>query len=47
MGRFFLIAGVVVLGWFNYVQYRGWSLFSEETNATASRSANAARAFHK
>ena len=47
MGRAFLIAGIVVLCWFNYVQYRGWSLFAEEANATASRSPNAARAFHK
>ena len=47
MSRLFLIAGVVVMGWFNYVQYQGWSLFSEEANAQPVRSLNAARTYHK
>ena len=47
MPRLFLIIGIVVFGWFNYVQYRGWSLFAEEANASPARSFNAARAFHK
>ena len=47
MPRLFLIAGIVVLGWLNYVQYRGWSLFSEEANAQPVRSLNAARTYHK
>ena len=47
MPRLFMIVGLVVLGWFNYVQYRGWSLFSDDANARPVRSADAARAYHK
>lgn len=47
MPRFFMIAAITGLGLFNYAQYQGWSLFSDDANAQAIRNPNAARAFHK
>ena len=48
MPRIFLIAGLLGIGFFNYAQYTGWSLFSEESQAQPVRSANAARIlYHK
>ena len=32
---------------FNYVQYQGWSVFSDSADAQPARSANAARTYHK
>ena len=47
MPRLVLLACLTVFGWFNYAQYSGWSLFADDVNAPASKSFNAARAFHK
>lgn len=47
MPRFYMIIAIATLGVFNYAQYQGWSLFSDDANAQAVRNSNAARAFHK
>ncbi|MCE9569482.1 MAG: hypothetical protein K8R10_05650 [Rhodocyclales bacterium] len=47
MPRAAMILSLVAFTLFNYGQYLGWSLFSENADAQPVRSANAARAFHK
>jgi hypothetical protein len=47
MPRFAMIMSIAAFTLFNYGQYLGWSLFSDEADAQPLRSANAMRAFHK
>ena len=47
MPRVALILSLAAFALFNYAQYLGWSLFSENAAAQPIRSANAARTFHK
>lgn len=47
MPRFALILSLAAFTLFNYGQYHGWSLFTDDAQAQPVRSANAARAFHK
>jgi len=47
MPRFAMILSLAAFTLFNYGQYLGWSLFSDDAQAQPLRSANAARAFHK
>lgn len=47
MPRAAMILSLAAFALFNYGQYLGWSLFSDDAQAQPVRSANAARAFHK
>ena len=47
MPRAAMILSVFAFTLFNYGQYLGWSMFSENADAQPVRSAYAARAFHK
>ncbi len=47
MPRAAMILSLAAFTLFNYGQYLGWSLFSDDAQAQPVRSANAARAFHK
>ncbi|KAF0164308.1 MAG: hypothetical protein FD157_2262 [Rhodocyclaceae bacterium] len=47
MPRVAMILSLAAFTLFNYGQYLGWSLFSDDAQAQPVRSANAARAFHK
>lgn len=47
MPRAAMIASLFAFALFNYGQYLGWSLFSDDAQAQPVRSANAARTFHK
>ncbi|MDP1732836.1 MAG: hypothetical protein Q8L44_00570 [Sulfuritalea sp.] len=47
MSRVAMILSLAAFALFNYGQYLGWSLFSDDAQAQPVRSANAARAFHK
>ena len=47
MPRLAMILSIAAFTLFNYGQYLGWSLFSDEVQAQPLRSANAARTFHK
>jgi hypothetical protein len=47
MHRLAMILSLAAFALFNYGQYLGWSLFSDNADAQPVRSANAARAFHK
>ena len=47
MPRIAMIMSVAAFALFNYGQYQGWSLFSDDAQAQPLRSANAARAIHK
>lgn len=47
MPRVAMILSLAAFALFNYGQYLGWSLFSEDAQAQPVRSANAARAYHK
>jgi hypothetical protein len=47
MSRAAIILSLAAFVLFNYGQYLGWSLFSENADAQALRSGSAARAFHK
>lgn len=47
MPRFAMIMSIAAFALFNYGQYLGWSMFSDDAQAQPVRSANAARAFHK
>ncbi|MDK9704236.1 MAG: hypothetical protein OEL20_13960 [Sulfuritalea sp.] len=47
MARVAMILSLAAFTLFNYGQYLGWSLFSDDAGAQPVRSANAARAFHK
>jgi hypothetical protein len=47
MHRLAMILSLAAFALFNYGQYLGWSLFSDDAQAQPVRSANAARAFHK
>jgi len=47
MQRLAMIISIAAFTLFNYGQYLGWSLFSDEAEAQPLRSANAVRAFHK
>jgi hypothetical protein len=47
MPRFATIISIAAFVLFNYGQYLGWSLFSDDAQAQPLRSANAARTFHK
>ena len=47
MQRVAMILSLAAFALFNYGQYLGWSMFSENADAQPVRSANAARTFHK
>ncbi len=47
MPRAAMILSLAAFALFNYGQYLGWSMFSDDAQAQPVRSANAARAFHK
>jgi hypothetical protein len=47
MQRAAMILSLGAFALFNYGQYLGWSMFSDDAQAQPVRSANAARAFHK
>jgi hypothetical protein len=47
MQRAAMILSLAAFTVFNYGQYLGWSMFSEDAQAQPVRSANAARALHK
>ena len=47
MQRVAMILSLAAFALFNYRQYLGWSMFSENADAQPVRSANAARTFHK
>jgi hypothetical protein len=47
MQRATMILSLSAFALFNYGQYLGWSMFSDDAQAQPVRSANAARAFHK
>lgn len=47
MPRIAMILSLAAFTLFNYGQYLGWSLFSDDAQAQPARSANAARAYHK
>ncbi|MDZ4252680.1 MAG: hypothetical protein U1A72_08940 [Sulfuritalea sp.] len=47
MQRIAMVLSLAAFTLFNYGQYRGWNLFSDDAQAQTMRSANAARAFHK
>ncbi len=47
MHRIAMILGLTAFTAFNYVQYQGWSVFSDNADAQPVRSANAARTYHK
>jgi len=47
MQRIAMIMSIAAFALFNYGQYLGWSLFSDDAQAQPLRSANAARTFHK
>jgi len=47
MPRVATILSLAAFALFNYGQYLGWSLFSDDAQAQPVRSANAARAYHK
>jgi len=47
MPRFALILSVAAFALFNYGQYLGWSMFSEDAEAQALRPGSAARLYHK
>ena len=47
MPRLATIISIAAFALFNYGQYLGWSLFSDEADAQPLRSANAMRTFHK
>jgi hypothetical protein len=47
MPRFAMIMSIAAFAVFNYGQYLGWSMFSDDADAQPLRSANAVRTFHK
>ena len=47
MPRFAMIMSIAAFTLFNYGQYLGWSLFSENAEAQQLRSSGAARGYHK
>ena len=47
MQRAAMILSLAAFALFNYGQYLGWSLFSDDAQAQPLRSANAARTSHK
>jgi hypothetical protein len=47
MPRIAMIMSIAAFTMFNYGQYLGWSMFSDDAQAQPLRSANAARAYHK
>ncbi|MCX7157175.1 MAG: hypothetical protein NTW45_12120 [Rhodocyclales bacterium] len=47
MPRAAMILSLAAFALFNYGQYLGWSMFSDDAQAQPVRSANAARVFHK
>lgn len=47
MPRLAVIFSLAAFALYNYGQYRGWSLFTEDAEAQPMRSANAARLYHK
>lgn len=47
MHRIAMILSLAAFTLFNYGQYLGWSLFSNEAEAQQLRSSNAARGYHK
>jgi len=47
MPRIAMILSLGAFALFNYGQYLGWSLFSDDAQAQSVRSASAARTFHK
>ena len=47
MSRIAMILSVAAFALFNYGQYLGWSLFSNDAEAQQLRSSNAARSYHK
>jgi hypothetical protein len=47
MPRIAMIMSIAAFAVFNYGQYLGWSMFSDDADAQPLRSANAVRTFHK
>jgi len=47
MARIATILSLAAFALFNYGQYLGWNLFSDDAQAQPVRSASAARAYHK
>ena len=47
MSRLAMIMSIAAFAVFNYGQYLGWSMFSDDADAQPLRSANAVRTFHK
>jgi hypothetical protein len=47
MHRLAMILGLAAFTAFNYAQYQGWSVFSDSADAQPTRSASAARTYHK
>ena len=47
MHRLAMILSFAAVALFNYGQYLGWSLFSDNAEAQQLRSSSAARAYHK
>ncbi|MBK9021591.1 MAG: hypothetical protein IPL72_17055 [Sulfuritalea sp.] len=47
MPRIAMIMSIAAFTLFNYGQYLGWSLFSENAEAQQLRSSGAARGYHK
>ena len=47
MPRLAMIMSIAAFALFNYGQYLGWSLFSDDADAQALRPGGAAQAFHK
>lgn len=47
MQRAAMILSLAAFTLFNYGQYQGWSLFSDDAQGQPVRSTNTARAFHK
>jgi hypothetical protein len=47
MPRIAMIMSIAAFAVFNYGQYLGWSMFSDDADAQPRRSAYAVRTFHK
>ena len=47
MPRIAMIMSIAAFAVFNYGQYLGWSMFSDDADTQPLRSANAVRTFHK
>ncbi|MBK7014116.1 MAG: hypothetical protein IPH39_00755 [Sulfuritalea sp.] len=47
MPRLAMILSLAAFAAFNYAQYQGWSVFSEDADAQQVRSGGATRTYHK